>query len=139
MELRAAVRVTIPFHDIDILEVAWHGHYLKYFELARTELMQKYELDWPRLRQEGVAMPVVEVHVQYRRPLLYGTEVWVEATIEEYSYPELKVHYAIRQGAARSLMATGWTRQIYYAIATKETLFEVPPFVLGSFTSAREV
>ena len=34
----ADIRMEVPFHDIDILGIVWHGHYNKYFELARTAL-----------------------------------------------------------------------------------------------------
>lgn len=35
----AEVEMTVPFHDVDMMEVAWHGHYVKYFELARCALL----------------------------------------------------------------------------------------------------
>ncbi len=133
MELKAGVMITVPFHDVDIMHIAWHGHYLKYFELARTRLMQDYGLDWPRLRQEGISMPVVEVHIQYRKPLSYGSQVWVEASVSEYAYPELKVHYAIHDGPQGDLLSSGWTRQVYFSLEKQESLFEVPDFVEKSF------
>ena len=39
-KLEAAIEVEVPFHDVDAMTVAWHGHYLKYFELARTQLLR---------------------------------------------------------------------------------------------------
>jgi len=30
------IRLEVPFHDVDALRIVWHGHYLKYLELART-------------------------------------------------------------------------------------------------------
>ena len=34
----ASVEIQIPFHDIDIMGIAWHGHYAKYLEIARGAL-----------------------------------------------------------------------------------------------------
>jgi acyl-CoA thioester hydrolase len=31
----ATVAITVPFHDVDSIGAAWHGHYAKYFEIAR--------------------------------------------------------------------------------------------------------
>ena len=31
----AEVELTIPFHDVDMMGVAWHGNYFRYFEVAR--------------------------------------------------------------------------------------------------------
>jgi len=30
--MQADVIIEIPFHDVDTMNVVWHGHYLKYFE-----------------------------------------------------------------------------------------------------------
>ena len=35
--LEAEVELEVEFHDVDAMEVAWHGHYVKYFERARME------------------------------------------------------------------------------------------------------
>ena len=129
MVLRASTPILVPFHDVDVLEIAWHGHYLKYFEVARSRLMQTLQLDWPELRAGGVAMPIVEAHVSYRRPLPYNAAVKVEARIEEYCYAELKIHYLITDERPGPSYAEGWTRQVYISIPERTALFEVPDFV----------
>jgi len=43
----ATVELTVPFHDVDVLHVVWHGHYYKYLEVARTALMKSAGLDVP--------------------------------------------------------------------------------------------
>ena len=30
--------ITIPFFDLDPMNVVWHGNYIKYFEIARCNL-----------------------------------------------------------------------------------------------------
>ena len=42
-QLSAEVDVTVPFHDVDMMAVAWHGHYLRYIELARCALLDRIE------------------------------------------------------------------------------------------------
>ena len=39
--ISAAVEVTVPFHDVDLAGVVWHGHYMKYLENARWALMDR--------------------------------------------------------------------------------------------------
>lgn len=135
MVMKTRVDIQVPFHDIDILQVVWHGHYVKYFEIARTALMQSLDLDWPRLKEWGIAMPVVELHVQYRQPLLYNALIWADASIQETKYPELKVEYELRESKGGNLLATGWTRQVYFSIAERQTLFTVPSAVEARFAS----
>ena len=32
---RAEVEIEVPFHDIDVMGIAWHGHYAKYLDEDR--------------------------------------------------------------------------------------------------------
>ena len=123
----------VPFHDIDIMNVAWHGHYLKYFELARTRLMQGLNLDWPDLRDMGYAMPVTRVNVKFKHSLRYHEKYRVRATIEEHDHPALVVHYEVLSMDGRRVMARGSTQQIYYCIKNGRSLFELPEPVMERF------
>ena len=38
-----SVEIEVPFHDVDALRIVWHGHYYKYLELARTQLLRSRE------------------------------------------------------------------------------------------------
>lgn len=131
MKIQASVPLKIPFHDVDIMHIAWHGHYLKYFELARTKLMQDLRLDWPALQEQNIAMPVVDAEAHYRKPLRYNQDLIVEATIEEFHFPELNIHYTIRDGA--EVHSTGRTRQVYWDSANQTSFFEIPEFVRQRF------
>jgi len=130
MTLKAYASIKIPFHDVDIMEIAWHGHYLKYFEIARTALMQKLQLDWPVLKENGIAMPVVDVEVKYRKPVQYDQEIWVEAAIEEYSFPELVINYTIFAAKhSPEVLSLGRTRQVYVNSHEHNTFFFVPELI----------
>ena len=60
LHLSEEVLIEIPFHDVDLMGVAWHGHYVKYLEIARTAMMRKIGLDFPELRDSGYLWPIVE-------------------------------------------------------------------------------
>lgn len=136
--IKASTTITVPFHDIDIMNIVWHGHYLKYFELARTKLMQKAGLDWPDLKELGFAMPVVDCQIKFRKPLTYGKVYEVTAEIREMDYPALEVHYQIFCQEAGQRMAQGKTRQTYLEIATMQSSFIVPELILQRLEKAKE-
>lgn len=75
----ASVEFRVPFHDCDPLQIVWHGNYLRYFELARTALFQKLQLDVPDIRDLGYTMFVSETHCRYLYPLRYNDAVTVRA------------------------------------------------------------
>lgn len=125
-------KVKIPFHDIDIMDVAWHGHYAKYFEIARTDLMRSIGLDYPQLIDLNIAMPVVDFSVRYIRALKYGDEPYVTATIKDFHYPELVINYEIKN-SKNQILTKGMTRQIYMSINDMQVQFEVPEGLLVKY------
>ena len=132
----AAVTLTVPFHDVDIMMIAWHGHYAKYCELARTALTQALGIDWPVIKSLGYVMPIVHFSCDYRVPLEYGEEYEVVARAVDLFLPAFEVQYEVRSSASGKCHAWGKTRQVYVCVESKEISFSLPP-VIDSLLRAR--
>ena len=50
---RAEVELEVPFHDIDAMQIVWHGRYVKYLEQARTALMRGLGFDDLAVLRQG--------------------------------------------------------------------------------------
>ena len=122
------VRLTVPFHDCDPLSVVWHGRYLEYFELARTELFAVHGIDVPQIRDLGFKMYVADVGCRYTSPLTYGDEVEVSARATAWK-PMLRIVYSVRNLTRERRSARGFT-----ALATTDAqgrlLPETPDAIL---------
>ncbi len=131
----ARVELEVPFHDVDPLLVAWHGHYFKYFEIARTALQRRHRLDAPDLRELGFVWFVIESRVRHVAPLRYGERFAVAAWFSETD-PRIGIDYEIttldaarRVARARTILAN--------ATPQGELLLETPRAVLDRITRAR--
>jgi acyl-CoA thioester hydrolase len=120
------VEVEIAFHDVDVLCVAWHGNYARYFELARTALVRKIGIDWPVLQQMDIAAPVVNFSCTYKKPLLYGQRYAVRVTLSEPFSPKVVLEYSIVSVEDGSERACASTEQVYVDLKTHEIQFVVP-------------
>ena len=108
--MSVSVSYEIPFHDVDSLKIAWHGHYYKYFELARTALYRSHHLDVPQMEQLGYIFPVIESHCRYREPLHYGQHIQISAYFKAWEY-YLLIHYKITDQHSSQRLASGYTKQ----------------------------
>ncbi|MDX8389318.1 MAG: acyl-CoA thioesterase [Mariprofundaceae bacterium] len=110
MSGEAEVTLDVPFHDIDILGIVWHGHYYKYFELARTALYRSCHLDIQQMQEMGYIFPVIESQCRYVQPLRYGQQVNVRATFKKWlSY--IDISYVLTDAESNQRMAYGYTKQ----------------------------
>lgn len=123
--IQAEVEIEIPFHDVDVMSVAWHGHYLKYLELVRCELLDKIDYNYPQMRDSGYAWPVIDVRVRYAYPLHFQQKVRIKAELVEWE-DRLKVNYLIEDVESGRRLTKAYTVQVAVDIASGEMLFASP-------------
>jgi acyl-CoA thioester hydrolase len=124
-ELAAQVEVEVPFHEVDPLGVAWHGHYLKYFEVARCALLRSFDYDYPRMRESGYVWPIVECRLKYVRPARYGQRLSVTATLREWEN-RMRIEYLVRDAGTGERLTRGSTTQVAVELASGELQFVSP-------------
>lgn len=133
--LTASAKVEVPFHDVDALNVCWHGHYLKYFEIGRAALLRKFDYDYREMQASGFLWPVVEVHLKYVRPAVYGQILDVRTKLLEYEN-RLKIGYEIFDEATGTRLTKGYTLQVAVKASNQELQFVSPPIVLEKLERA---
>ena len=134
----AQIELAVPFHDLDPAGIAWHGHYAKYFELARCELLAQFNYNYDQMSLSGYLWPVVDMRIKYVRPLTFGRKISVKATLREYEY-RLRIEYLITDAVSGERLTKGSTVQVAVNIATQEMCLMSPPILLERlFATAKE-
>ena len=70
--VEAEVVVKAQFYDLDPMGVVWHGHYARFMEQARCELLDKIGYNYEEMRDSGYLWPIVDMHIKYVRPIELG-------------------------------------------------------------------
>jgi len=125
-DLACEVEVVPAFFDIDPMDVVWHGHYVKYLEVARCALLDRFDYGYPRMRESGFLWPVVDLRLKYVRPATFNRPLRVRAEIVEWEN-RLKIDYLIREAATGAKVNTASSIQVAVSLETKEMLFVCPP------------
>ena len=123
--LQAEIEMVVPFFDVDMMEVVWHGHYVKYFEEARCALLDKLGHDYRQMRDAGYAWPIIDLQVRYIRGAQFGQRIRVRADLVEWEN-RLKINYLITDVATGERMTRGSSVQVAVEIATREMLLASP-------------
>ncbi|MBV1959516.1 MAG: acyl-CoA thioesterase, partial [Pseudomonadales bacterium] len=76
------------------MHVVWHGFYVKYFEIARCELLDKIGYNYLQMLESGYGWPVIDLRVRYAKPLLFQQKIRVIAKLKEWEN-RLKIDYII--------------------------------------------
>ena len=137
-EFSAEIELSPAFHDLDPMDVVWHGHYLKYLELARCALLESFDYDYPQMRASGYAWPIVDLRAKYVRSARYGQMLVVRATLVEWEN-RLKIDYLVSDAITGDVVTRAHSIQVAVSKASGEMCLASPQVLLdklGVFCSA---
>ena len=121
----ATIITKAQFYDLDPMNVVWHGNYARFLEQARTELMESVGYSFKEMRESGYLWPIVDFRIKYVRPILFGREFAVEATIMEYEN-RLRIDYRISDQETGEVLTKASTIQVAVLAESGELCLECP-------------
>jgi len=127
--IRAEVELIVPFHDIDLLGIAWHGHFCKYLEIARCAMLDKIDYGYMSMKATGYVWPIVDLQLRFVRPARFGQCIRVSAELVEWEY-RMKIKYFIAEAETGEVLAKGQTIQAAVDAATGEMSYASPEVFL---------
>ena len=120
------VKLTVPFFDLDPMQIVWHGNYLNYFEVARAALFEQSGVDlYSYYEQHKLIFPIIRTSTKHIYPLRYHDEIIIKATLED-ARVKLVVDFEIRKAADGTICARGRTEQVTVKAPEMETIFRIP-------------
>lgn len=136
-EARISVRMRVPFYDVDLLQIVWHGNYLKYFDLARQAFFFRCGLDMTLGEERRYIFPVIRTSIKYLYPLKLNDEFICTAILKE-ARVKLVIEFEIRLAKDGRLAATGRSEHAAVRLPEMELEFRIPEEVEKALWSIRD-
>lgn len=132
--LHKDVHIQVPFFDVDSMDVVWHGHYVKYLEIARCALLDDIGHNYTQMKESGYVWPVIDLHLRYAQAARFGQQLTVRADLVEWQN-RLLIHYLIQDAATGQRLTRASTSQV----AVKRDSGEMQLVSPSVFTEAVEL
>lgn len=113
MELSTVQDLVIRFSEVDMMKVVWHGSYPKYLEDAREAFGKEYDLTYQGYLDNSYYAPIVDMQIQYRKPLRYDSNAYVRITYKPTEAAKIVFKYEIRDKDDDSLYCKATTIQVF--------------------------
>lgn len=133
--LFADVDVDVAFHDVDMVGVVWHGHYVRYLENARWALMDRIGYGLERMVDSGFAWPIVELHTRYVNTARFRERLRVRASLVEWE-SRVALNYLVTRPADGVRILRARTVQVAVDGRTGELQFASPPDFVATVRAA---
>jgi acyl-CoA thioester hydrolase len=109
MSRSGATTVRVRYAETDQMGVAWHGEYLAWFEVGRTDLLRGCGCTYRDLEAQGLRLPVIEVKARFLRPALYDDVLEIRTQLTELGKVRVSFAYEVCREGTAGPIATGFT------------------------------
>lgn len=89
------VAVKVRYAETDAQGVVYHGDYIIWFEVGRTEYCERAGYPYHEMEADGAFITVVEVRARYRRSARYGDVVTVRTRFGGLRSRGCSFHYEV--------------------------------------------
>ena len=120
------VELTVPFHDLDIMQLVWHGNYLKYFDIARFALFDSLGVDFEKFYEKTKCLfPIVKTSTKHIGPLRHRDKFICTATIIEARI-KIVLDFEIRLVKSTEICTKGRSEQVAVKFPEMEMMLAIP-------------
>ncbi|MCQ2135463.1 MAG: acyl-CoA thioesterase [Bacteroidales bacterium] len=112
-ELSVQKSFEVRFSEVDMMNVVWHGSYILYLEDAREAFGAQYGLSYHRYIEENIFAPLVEMKMNYRKPLRYGMHPVVKITYRPTQAAKIIFDYEIFDPQSGDVFLTATSTQVF--------------------------
>jgi len=115
-------KVRVRYGETDQMGFVYYGNYAEFYEVARVEMLRSLGLSYKAMEENGVMMPVVELHCKYLKPALYDQEISIKVLIDEMPRARMLFKYELHNEAGE-LINTGETLLVFVNMKSNRICF----------------
>jgi acyl-CoA thioester hydrolase len=101
--------VRVRYAETDKMGVVYYANYFVWFEVARADLLRSLGWTYREMEEDGVALPVIEAHCEYKQSARYDDELDVKTKGSMLSAVRMQFEYEVVRRADGMVAAVGRT------------------------------
>ncbi|MGB9667944.1 MAG: acyl-CoA thioesterase [Thermosulfidibacteraceae bacterium] len=121
------MKIKVRYAETDKMGVAYYANYFVWFEVGRTERLERAGIPYRVMEEEfGVILPVIEAFAKYRKSVRFDEEIEVIARIVDLSHIKLTFEYRIYNENG-DLSCEGYT--LHVPVNSKGKVIRFPEYI----------
>ena len=124
MTKRFTIMEHVRWSDIDRAGIIYYGQFLRFFEIAETELFREVGLPYSEVFDRfDIWLPRVQIHFDFRKPLLLDDLIEVSAYVGRFGNKSFTLNFEVNKKGESDLVAEG---KVVLACVSRSTFESVP-------------
>src|SRR5262245_43141534 len=124
MSKRFTIEEHVRWSDTDRAGIIYYGQFLRFFEIAETELFRGVGLPYSTVFDKfDIWLPRVQIHFDFRKPLMLDDPIEVSAYVGRFGTKSLTLRFEVTRKGEPGLVAEG---HVVLACVSRTTFKSVP-------------
>ncbi len=103
----------INYYETDKMGVVHHSNYIRLFEEARIDFLSQAGLDYSKMEDSGLLIPVLTAQCEYRQSVKFADVVKIIPKIEVFTGLKFEVSYKVLSEDGNILHSIGRTSHCF--------------------------
>jgi acyl-CoA thioester hydrolase len=103
----------VQYYETDQMGVVHHSNYIRWFEEARIDYLDKMGMSYDAVEKKGIISPVVSLNCEYKSPARFGDTVFIVTCLKMVSGVKFCFGYEVYDLKSREIRATGESRHCF--------------------------
>lgn len=125
-----STKIRVRYADTDKMGIVYHGKYVEYLEVARTEALRNIGIDYSKMEEEGIMMPVTKINLKYIGSALYDQVIEVVTILNALPEKRIVFNYKIYNDN-NQLLTIGETELAFISNENQKSI-QAPLYLLNS-------
>lgn len=101
------------YYETDQMGIIHHSNYIRWFEEARTNLLDAVGFGYDQMEKSGIIVPVLAINCEYKSMVYYNQTVYIIPVIDYFNGIKLTISYQVIDKLSGELRATGETKHCF--------------------------
>jgi acyl-CoA thioester hydrolase len=123
-----STKLRVRYGETDQMGYMYYGNYAEFYEVGRVEMLRSLGLTYSAMEEQGIKMPVLELHCKYLKPALYDEEITIKVIMDKI--PGIRIHFRYELYNERDeLINTGETLLVFVSMKTNRPCLPTQEFL----------
>lgn len=95
------------YYETDQMGCVHHSNYIRWFEEARTDLLNQAGFSYKRMEKEGLMCPVLNMYAEYKSMVHYQDVVEISSKITAFNGIKFTVEYTVTDKETKEVRTVG--------------------------------
>lgn len=97
----------VQYYETDQMGIVHHSNYIRWFEEARSYILEQIGFGYKKMEEEGIISPVLSVKAEYKSMTHYYDTVIINLKITSYNGIKFTIEYQIKDKETGEIRCTG--------------------------------